>query len=237
MIIFPTGSKQGAQLRNPIFNLMRSRSAWVVIPIPWSWRTMKSHSMQHLCQPASNAKSCKYPDEGYLQLSFLGHDGDVSRQQISVPTVDILQAENDDTWQIRVTAPVKQEILASVAEFAPNETGGILIGDVNPIHKVVYVTKALPPPPDSRSTPYMFERGVKDVPETVRRIQSRTGGWIDYVGEWHSHPNGRGQMSQQDKIAARQLQAVLKPAKKLVHIMIATPTNLHSHVYAGDTTI
>ncbi len=175
--------------------------------------------------------------EGYLQLSFFSDEGDLPRQQMSVPTVEVLRAENNEQWEIRVTEPVKREILRSVAESAPNETGGILIGDVNPIHKVVYVTKVLPPPPDSRSTPYMFVRGIKDIPDAVRRIQSRTGGWIDYVGEWHSHPGGGGQMSQQDKIAARQLQAVLKPADKLVHIMIATPTNLHAHVYAGDTTI
>ena len=176
-------------------------------------------------------------DEGYLQLSFLGHDGDVSRQEIPVPTVEIFQANNDDFWEIRVAKPVKQEILKSVAESAPNETGGILMGNVNPNHKVVHVTKVLPPPPDSRSTPYMFERGVNDIPDTVRRIQSRTGGLIDYVGEWHSHPNGGGQMSEQDQIAARQLQDILKSSGRPVHIMIATPTNLHSHVYAGDTTI
>ncbi|MCY3866695.1 MAG: ThiF family adenylyltransferase [Chloroflexi bacterium] len=182
-------------------------------------------------------KFAQVSDEGYLQLSFLSHEGDVSRQQISVPTVEIFRAENDDQWEIRVTAPVKQKILESVVESAPNETGGILIGDVNPIHKVVYVTKVLPPPPDSRSTPYMFERGVKDIPDTVKRIQSRTGGLIDYVGEWHSHPKGGGQMSEQDKIAARQIQDILKSSGRPVHIMIATPANLHSHVYAGDTNI
>ncbi len=175
--------------------------------------------------------------EGYLQLSFLGHEGDVSRQQISVPTFHVLQADNDDTWQIRVTERVKKEILKSVAESAPNETGGILMGNVNPVRKVVHVTKVLPPPPDSRSTPYMFVRGSKDVPDAVRQIQSLTGGFINYVGEWHSHPKGGGQMSQQDKAAARQLQAVLKSSDTPVHIIIATPANLHSHVYTGDKTI
>ena len=172
---------------------------------------------------------------GHLHVSFLGHQGDILSQRTVVPKFEILRADNNDFWEIRIAGPVKQEILRVVEESGLNETGGILIGKVNRPRRVIHVTKALPPPPDSQSTRYTFVTGTKDMPDVVKRIQSRTGGLIDYVGDWHTHPQCGGQMSQQDKETARHLQVVLKSSGKPVHIMIATPTGLHSHVYSGDS--
>lgn len=176
-------------------------------------------------------------DSGYLQISFLSEENDISNLQIPIPKVEVLHAHNDQSWEIRVADQVKQQILGLVAESGRNETGGILIGRADSARKLIHVTKALPPPPDSQSTPYMFVRGIRDVWDSVRHIQSVTGGLLDYVGEWHSHPTGGGQMSYKDKEAARQLQSVLKPAGMPVHIMIATPSRLHAHVYTGDIAI
>lgn len=180
-------------------------------------------------QEASNA--------GCLQVSYLDQDGNMSTQRIPIPQFQNLQAENDATWEIRIADPVRQAILMAVEESGANETGGILIGKANMAHKVVHVTKVLPPSSDSQSTPDMFVRGANEALPSVNDIRSRTGGYIDYVGEWHSHPIGSGQMSCQDTATSRQLQAVLKPSGKPVHIMIAAPTGLHSHVYSGDSTI
>lgn len=176
-------------------------------------------------------------DSGCVQISYLSEDSDVSTLPIAIPKVEILTAHNDPLWEIRVGDQVKQEILRLVADSGRNETGGILIGRTDFARKLIHVTRALPPPPDSQSTPYMFVRGIRDIWDSVKHIQSRTGGLLNYVGEWHSHPKGGGSMSSKDKDTARQLQRVLKPAGIPVHIMIATLSNLHSHVYSGDIAI
>ena len=188
-----------------------------------------SIGFQRQIQEASNA--------GCLQVSYLDHDGNMSSQRIPVPKFRKLQADNDATWEIRIADPVIKAIQIAAEESGVNETGGILIGKVNQAHKVVHVTKVLPPSSDSQSTTDMFVRGANEALPSVKNIQSRTGGYIDYVGEWHSHPIGSGQMSCQDTATGRQLQAVVKPSGKPVHIMIAAPTGLHSHVYSGDSTI
>lgn len=70
----------------------------------------------------------------------------------------------------------------------PNETGGVLLGyyDFN-INSVVVVC-GLPSPPDSKSTPEMFERGIRGLADAVNEATERTAGMVGYVGEWHSHP-------------------------------------------------
>ena len=184
---------------------------------------------RHQIQAASNA--------GCLQVSYLDRDGNMSTQHIPVPRFQKHRADNDTTWEIRIADPVRNAILRAAEESGVNETGGILIGKVNQAHKVVHVTKVLPPSSDSLSTPHMFLRGTNEALPSVKNIQSRTGGYIGYVGEWHSHPIGSGQMSSQDTATSRQLQAVLKPSGIPVYIMIAAPTGLHSHVFSGDSII
>jgi hypothetical protein len=176
-------------------------------------------------------------DEGYLQVSFLDAENDISSLKIEVPKFLVIHPHTAPDWEVRITEGARQTIDELVRQAGQNETGGVLIGRMNPIRKTIHVTKALPPPPDSQSTPYMFVRGIQDVWDSVREITSTTGNFIYYVGEWHSHPMGNGQMSQRDKETARQLQSVLRPADIPTHILIATPSELVPHLYLGTMSI
>lgn len=83
---------------------------------------------------------------------------------------------------------VEEKLRAMRLGCSPSETGGILLGyyDFN-INSIV-VVDALPSPADSESSPVMFERGVAGLAAKMEEISKRTGGVVDYVGEWHSHP-------------------------------------------------
>lgn len=70
----------------------------------------------------------------------------------------------------------------------PNETGGVLLGYYDFNINAVVIVCGLPSPPDSKSTPGMFERGVEGLAEDVNDATERTAGVVGYVGEWHSHP-------------------------------------------------
>lgn len=76
----------------------------------------------------------------------------------------------------------------------PNETGGVLLGYYDFNVNAVVVVCGLPSPPDSKSTPGMFERGVDGLAEAVNDATERTAGIVGYVGEWHSHPRNHSAM-------------------------------------------
>ncbi|AMP02058.1 MULTISPECIES: ThiF family adenylyltransferase [Collimonas] len=74
--------------------------------------------------------------------------------------------------------------------YAPNETGGVLIGYYDLNMKAAVIVDGLPAPADSVSTPTSFTRGTAGLPEAIAEISRRTSGIVRYLGEWHSHPPG-----------------------------------------------
>ena len=56
--------------------------------------------------------------------------------------------------------------------------------------KVLYVVDALSAPPDSEETEQSFVRGTSGLSQALGAVSTRTAGVVQYVGEWHSHPDG-----------------------------------------------
>jgi hypothetical protein len=77
-------------------------------------------------------------------------------------------------------------------EKLPGETGGALIGCWDLSRSILYIIDATGAPRDSVERPTAFIRGSKELPEWLQAISRITGGAGEYVGEWHSHPNGYG---------------------------------------------
>ncbi len=101
-------------------------------------------------------------------------------------------------WEVLVTPTLFRTVVRWRTDRLPRETGGILIGAVDHDRKVVYLTKALPSPPDSEEWPTMYVRGAKGLSAERDRIREQTAGHLDYIGEWHSHPAGTGTMPSAD---------------------------------------
>ncbi len=74
----------------------------------------------------------------------------------------------------------------------PKETGGVLLGSRDRSRKILYMVDALPSPPDSEELKTSYIRGTKGLSEEVERIAHITGSNLEYIGEWHSHPDGHG---------------------------------------------
>jgi proteasome lid subunit RPN8/RPN11 len=91
-------------------------------------------------------------------------------------------------WQIRVAARAADEMSAQMRRKSPRETGGLLVARLSATKKIVYVTRLVKAPADSRGTPYFFTRGTERLPDVLEHVEQRTGGLLTYVGEWHSHP-------------------------------------------------
>lgn len=97
-------------------------------------------------------------------------------------------------------AGVEQQLRDMRTKGFPNETGGVLLGYYDFNISAVVVVAGLPPPPDSKSSPGSFERGVAGLAEAVAESSRRTAGVVGYIGEWHSHPPGHSASPSRDDL-------------------------------------
>ncbi len=70
----------------------------------------------------------------------------------------------------------------------PNETGGILLGIIDTALKRIQVVNMVPATSDSRGDATGFMRGTRRLKDVVDEARRRTNGAVDYIGDWHSHP-------------------------------------------------
>ncbi|MXZ04504.1 MAG: hypothetical protein F4Y90_03120 [Rhodothermaceae bacterium] len=92
-------------------------------------------------------------------------------------------------WRISTDKRTLQKLHDLRQHALPNETGGVLLGYPDQLHKVLYVVGALPSPPDSEEWPTSYVRGSEGLKQAIDEVSSRTAGYVGYLGEWHSHPD------------------------------------------------
>lgn len=113
---------------------------------------------------------------------------------LSVTTVKVVpSAVHEFTlgdWRIRTDDTVTERLRSLRRDRLPNETGGVFIGSFDLERKIIYIVDTIPSPPDSTEWPVLYIRGCEGLPERIESIQEATLGMLQYVGEWHSHPDG-----------------------------------------------
>lgn len=111
----------------------------------------------------------------------------------NVKRVDIVPAETIQFerggWQVCTDEFLLKKITGYRAAKLPNETGGILLGYFDLERKIVYIVDTLPSPPDSKEWPILYIRGSQGLKAQVDDMAARTDGMLEYIGEWHSHPD------------------------------------------------
>lgn len=93
-------------------------------------------------------------------------------------------------WTLVIDSYLRTKLASLRSSKLPNETGGVLIGMYDLIRRTLYVVDTVPSPPDSVEWPTLYVRGSERLLERVREFGDRSGGQLEYVGEWHSHPRG-----------------------------------------------
>jgi len=91
-------------------------------------------------------------------------------------------------WTLIIDDWLFQQLSELRSAKLPNETGGVLIGSYDLPSKTVYVVDTVPSPPDSEEWPTLYIRGWEGLRARVASITEMTAGQLEYVGEWHSHP-------------------------------------------------
>lgn len=80
----------------------------------------------------------------------------------------------------------------------PRETGGVLLGTWDLQRGIVYVVAMIPSPDDSEERPTSYIRGCQGLESAVSRGVAETDGQLQYIGEWHSHPDGHSANPSED---------------------------------------
>jgi len=172
-------------------------------------------------------------DNGFLQVSTnnMDHESNCCTKSYDIAPVSIIRGENNTNWQFRIKSEASKHLIQCFHKSGRNETGGLLIGQFDIKKKVVYITRILTAPTDSKCRPYGFVRGVMNVPEEVSKMSLLSGGMIDYVGEWHTHPVGGKRLSAIDEDAVSKIKKVLDPVSRPTLVMIVTKDGLHPYIF------
>lgn len=93
-------------------------------------------------------------------------------------------------WNVRISDEVLKKMMYCRSVKQPLETGGVLIGDFDLHNRIVYIVDIISSPKDSKEEPYSYIRGFEGLAERIEKIKRISGRRLDYIGEWHAHPNG-----------------------------------------------
>lgn len=117
------------------------------------------------------------------------HRGSLAVTPVSIEPVRCFQ-QQIGVWRLILDEKLLDRLAVLRESKLPNETGGVLIGHYDLNRKTIYVVDTIPSPPDSAEWPTLYIRGSEGLLAQVQAVSDRTGGQLEYVGEWHSHPNG-----------------------------------------------
>lgn len=84
-------------------------------------------------------------------------------------------------------------------QYYPSEFGGLLVGHYAEDKKTVFIKDTILPQ-DFNTSKMSFKRGVKGMKQKLEEYYSQNPSLI-YIGEWHTHPNGKPLPSKMDMIA------------------------------------
>lgn len=103
----------------------------------------------------------------------------------------------------------------------PLESGGLLLGWRTGRDRVVI--SILGPGPHALHGRYQFIPDHTWQVSELRRIFTETSGDVDYLGDWHSHPNGEPAMSSEDHSTLHRIsKCVAEP------LMLIIDNNIHN---------
>ena len=114
-----------------------------------------------------------------------------ANQSVSYHSIELAEPVGfySGDWEISTDKDTLRKLHDLRRHALPNETGGVLLGYPDHLHRVLYVVDALPSPPDSEEWPNSYIRGCEGLEQAVDEVTVRTAGVVGYLGEWHSHPD------------------------------------------------
>ena len=112
--------------------------------------------------------------------------------------------QEKNVWEIRILDEAVKQMTKEVKKYPEIETGGVLIGRISLSRRCFTISRVIEAPSDSKRSRSLFVLGIEGLRIKVGKTQKISGGFLNYVGTWHSHPNGGGP-SQLDRTSLEQM--------------------------------
>jgi integrative and conjugative element protein (TIGR02256 family) len=114
------------------------------------------------------------------------------------------KAGDEAGYQIRISeaalADMHREAFLTRQERGDGvETGGTLFGQIDSAARLIWVSLATGPTPDSDQSQAEYKQGVEGVSELRDLLRSSSAGRLRFIGMWHTHPGGLAHPSEQDR--------------------------------------
>ena len=122
----------------------------------------------------------------------------VSWRLVELGQTKILSVKAKNNWEIRILEQASNQISKEAERYEEIETGGVLIGRISLTRRCFTISRVIEAPPDSNRSQNSFILGTQGLKKKVKEIHNKSGGFLNYVGTWHSHPKG-GEPSALDK--------------------------------------
>jgi hypothetical protein len=171
------------------------------------------------------------PKNGELWIGILDdYELGITWKYLRIEPTMVLKVKIQNTWEVRSLPRAVNQITEEAKTWKDTETGGVLIGRISLPNRRFTVSRVLEAPPDSTRSPGSFILGVEGLKEKVREIHDKSGGTLNYVGTWHSHPKG-GKASSIDKDSLKLIRRLRFGAPALG--LIWTPYGIHAEIDEG----
>ena len=161
-----------------------------------------------------------------------------SREDGSVRRIDVVPAptliHQIGNWTLCTDAWLTHKL--TTLRENPNsrmETGGVLLGCFDLDQKVVYLIDTIPSPPDSEEWPTLYIRGSRGLERAVKEASQKTDGMLEYIGEWHSHPDGCSTAPSEDDLEGFSLLTELMGQDGLPAVIMIVGQGGNSSCFVG----
>lgn len=153
-------------------------------------------------------------DHGAIWI--LGPGGFIEKRKVGET-----QIYESNGWVVRILAPVRDVMTSALREHHPEEVAGYLHGRRNQPRRELTVAHA-------SVEPLVFQsRSGVEIDTSL--YENPTAGALEYVGWWHTHPDGGTEPSPRDEATASLMTTEPDIPNPLVFV-IADPAGLVAHV-------
>jgi len=121
------------------------------------------------------------------QLAIWKTDNSGNVKRINIDTAKTIR-HSIGSWTVCTDVQFLDKLHKIREAKSPNETGGVLVGSFDLNNRIVYIVDTVPSPPDSEEWPTLYIRGCQGLKKELDNIYEMTSGMLEYIGEWHSHP-------------------------------------------------
>ena len=199
----------------------------------WALSALNDHATGRQCAPMSAR---------IVRMAASRGDGGTPRGEYFWWPNDVIVKDHDNGYQIRFSQTALDEMRSealTTAELEGSliETGGILLGWFDDACRVVWITAAEGPSPDSLRAAHFFLHGIEGVEECIENHAKESGGRIRFVGMWHTHPCTQARPSNIDEKAMKTLLVPVQrtPPRALLVIIGGRPDGWNSWLHGVGT--